>query len=271
MPSVFEYIDYRKLLKEAYEERKAQNPSFSYRHIAQKVGFTSAGFFTNIIAGKRNISPEFIFKFAELFKFKKNETEYFELLVNFDQAKNHTQKKYYFEKILGCKQSKIRTTDAQQYEFYSIWYFTAVREIVNVMRVTDNFAEVAAALYPPIKPAEAQRAVELLAKLGLIRKGADGVYEQTDKLITTGYEAQSVAIANFLLSTADLAKRAVEHLPRDKRSMSTLTVTCSRQTYQAIEERMKTFRREVLEMVKADKDPNRVYHFNFHVFPMTRP
>jgi uncharacterized protein (TIGR02147 family) len=73
----FEYLNYRKLLKDLYEERKAEQPFFSYRYIAQKVGFTSAGFFTNIISGKRNISPEYIFKFAEVFKLKKTENEYF--------------------------------------------------------------------------------------------------------------------------------------------------------------------------------------------------
>jgi len=271
MINVFEYLDYRKLLKDLYEENKHEHAFFSYRYIAQKVGFASAGFFANIINGKRNISSDFIFRFADLFKLKKKETEYFELLVHFNQAKNHTQKRYYFEKILSTKQSKIKTTDAQQYEFYSVWQYTALREIVDVMPVSDNYEEVGKLISPSIKPAEVERGLAFLEKIGFIKKGGDGCYQQTENFITTGYEARSVAISNFLIATADLARMAVEHLPRDLRSMSTLTFGASQETYKVIEERLKDFRREVLEIVRADKNPNQVYHINFHVFPMSKP
>jgi uncharacterized protein (TIGR02147 family) len=269
----FEYLNYRKLLKDLYEERKAEQPFFSYRYIAQKVGFTSAGFFTNIISGKRNISPEYIFKFAEVFKLKKTETEYFELLVNFDQAKDHSRKRFYFEKILSHKKSKIKITDAQQYEFYSAWYYTAIRELIDIYPFKGNFEELAKRVSPPIKTAEAKKAIELLEKIGFIRKNADGVYEQTDTFITTGYEAKSVAITNFLIGMADLAKEAIDRYPREKRDISSLTFTLSEEGFATIQERLKSFRRELLEIVREDKNQkrqDRVYHINFHVFPLTK-
>ena len=71
MLNVFEYISYRQLLKDLYEAHKKKLSSFSYRYIGQKVGFKSAGFFSNILQGKRNISQNTIFRFAELFKFNK--------------------------------------------------------------------------------------------------------------------------------------------------------------------------------------------------------
>ncbi|MDD5676257.1 MAG: TIGR02147 family protein, partial [Chitinivibrionales bacterium] len=166
MPDIYEYINYRKLMADLYTDKKAQFAHFSYRYIAQKVGFTSAGFFTNILQGKRNISSENIFKFAQLFKLKRSETEYFELLVLFDQAKNHEQKKYYFEKILASKKSKIKITDRQHYEFYSKWYYTAVREVLDVYRFTGDYAELAKKISPSITPAEAKKAVGLLHAMG---------------------------------------------------------------------------------------------------------
>ncbi len=268
---IFEYIDYRKLLKDLYEARKAEKNIFSYRFIAQKVGFSSPGFFTNILRGKRNISSEMIFRFAELFKFNKAQTEYFELLVQFDQAKNHNQKKFYFEKILASKRSKIATVDAQHYEFYSKWYYTAVREVLDVYSFDGNdFKELAKMVAPPISPAEAKKAVTFLESAGFIHKNESGIYEQTEPFITTGYEARSVAITNFQLAAADLAKEAVDRFERDQRSISTVTFSLSKQGYETIEERLKTFRRELLEIARADKDRDRIYHINFHVFPMSR-
>ena len=273
MVEPFEYLNYRKLLKDLYDERKVANPNFSYRYIAQKVGFASAGFFTNIIQGRRNISPEFIFKFAEVFKLTKSQTEYFELLVNFDQAKDHSRKRFYFEKILGHTKSRIKVTDAQQYEFYSAWYYTAIRELIDVYQFKGDYEDLARRVSPAIKTAEAKKAVDLLEKVGFIRKNSDGIYEQTETFITTGYEAQSVAITNFLIEMADRAKEAIDRYPRDKRDISALSFTLSGEGFAVIEERLKSFRREVLEIVREDKShkkQDRVYHMNFHLFPLTR-
>jgi uncharacterized protein (TIGR02147 family) len=271
MIDIYEYIDYRKLLKDLYEDRKREFSFFSYRYIAQKVGFSSAGFFINVVQRKRNISSEFIFKFAQLFKMKRAETEYFELLVMFDQAKNHDQKKYYFEKILASKKSKVKITDAQHYEFYSRWYYTAVREVLNFYKFDGNYAELAKKVSPSITPAEAKKAVALLEGMGFIRKSERGYYQLVDDIITTGYDAKSLAITNFLISTTELARQAIDRFPRERRSMSTLTFSCSADGYAQIEERLKRFRREILEIVRSDKDIDRVYHINFHVFPMSNP
>ncbi|MBD3347249.1 MAG: TIGR02147 family protein [Chitinivibrionales bacterium] len=273
MIDIYTYIDFRKLLKDLYEEHKKKHPFFSYRYIAQKVGFSSAGFFTNIIQGKRNISSEYIFKFAQLFKFNKGETEYFELLVNFGQAKSHSQKKYYFEKILANKKSKITITDAQHYEFYNKWYYTAIRELIDIFPVKANYDELAKMVHPPIKPAEAKKAVEFLEAIDFIKRNADGYFEQTDNFISTGYEAKSVAITNFLISMIDLARFNIERLPREKRSMSTLTFSISEDGYNAIIERLKNIHREILEMVREDRSHNkqdRIYHVNVQVFPLSK-
>ncbi len=271
MVDIFEYIEYRKLLRDLYNERREENPHFSYRYIALKVGFSSAGFFANIIQGKRNISPEFIFGFARVFKLKKAETEYFELLVNFDQAKNHEQKKYYFEKILSSKRSKIKVTDKQHYEFYSKWYYTAVREVLDIFKFNgEDYGELAKMVSPPITAVEAKKAVELLLGMGFIRKNKDGYFEQVDPFITTGYEAPLVATTNFLMSTLDLAKQAIDRYPRDRRSISALSFSVSSDGYKAIDERLKTFRREILEIAKADKNRDRIYHVNFQIFPLSR-
>ena len=271
MIDIYEYIDYRKVLKDLYEEKKKEFPFFSYRYIARKVGFSSAGFFINVVQRKRNISSEFIFKFAQVFKLKRAETEYFELLVRFDQAKNHDQKKYYFEKILASKKSKIKVTDTQHYEFYSRWYYTAVREVLNCCKFAGNYNELAKRVSPAITPAEAKKAVALLEKMGFIKKCDRGFYQLVDDIITTGYEAKSLAINNFLISTNELARQAIDRYPHEQRSMSTLTFSCSAEGYAQIDERLKRFRREILEIVRTDKDTDRVYHINFHVFPMSNP
>ena len=80
---------------------------------------------------------------------------------------------------------------------------------------------------PPLSTGEIKKAVELLLNMGIIRKNKKGFYEQTDQFISTGYDARSLAITNFLVSTIDLARGAIDRFPRDQRSMSALTFSIS--------------------------------------------
>lgn len=271
MLNVFEYINYRQLLKDLYEAHKKKQSSFSYRYIGQKVGFKSAGFLSNILQGKRNISQNTIFKFAELFKFNKKETEYFELLVLYDQANQHSRKKYYFEKLLAMRKSKVHELTADQYMYFDKWYNVAIRELLNYFPFRGDYQQLAKMLNPPISPIEAKKSVALLKRLGLIEEKEDHTYRVTNKTITTVPHIPLVAVHNFQIATMDLAKEAIDRISREKRSISTLTLSLSKEAYKEIEDKLAIFRREVLDLVKHDKNRiNRVYQFNFQIFPLSK-
>jgi uncharacterized protein (TIGR02147 family) len=268
---VFAYTSYRELLKDLYNERKKVFPAFSYRYMGQRVGFTSAGFFSNIIQGKRNISNAILYKFCELFKFSKKESEYFELLVSYDQSDDHTRKKYCFERILSMRKSKVYELTADRYKYFENWYNVALRELLNFYLFKGDYADLAKKLTPPISPKEAQKSVALLEKLELIRKKNDGSYEVTEKTITSYPQVPIVAVHNFQLACMDLAKQAIDRFPFEERSISTLTLSVSKDTFKTIAEKLAAFRHEVLELVKHDQNLiNQVYQFNFQIFPMTQ-
>lgn len=271
MINVFEYLNYRQLLKDLYEENKKKQSSFSYRYIGQKVGFKSAGFFTNILQGKRNISHNIIFKFAELFKFNKKETEYFELLVLYDQADQHNQKKYYFEKLLSMRKSKVHELTSEQYMYFDKWHNVAIRELLNYFPFRGDYQQLAKMVNPPITPTEARKSVELLKKLGLIEEKEDHTYRVTNKSITTYPNVPILAVHNFQLATMDLAKESIDRFPKDERSISTVTLSVSKETFKFIEEKLAIFRREIQNIVENDRHQiDRVYQFNFQVFPLSQ-
>jgi uncharacterized protein (TIGR02147 family) len=271
MVDIFAYSDYRKYLHDFYEAEKKRNRHFSHRYIAQKVGFNSSGFFSKILQGTTNISNELALKFAEFCKLKKSEADYFGLLVLYNQAKSHADKKRWFEKILVFSKSKVKIVEISQYEFFEKWYYVAIRELLAFYKFDGDFKELAKNVDPPISPSQAKKAIGLLLRLGLIKKDVDGIYSQTDALISTGYDAKTVAINNFQLATLDLAKESIDRFSKEERDISTLTLSFSGPTYQVLGEKLKTFRREMLELVKNDTNPiDRVYQINFQIFPLSR-
>jgi uncharacterized protein (TIGR02147 family) len=267
--NLFDYFDYRNLMRDLYKERKAEDAGFSYRSIARRAGFSSAGFFTKILQGKSNISLPLIFKFAEVFKLTKAQTDYFELLVLFAQATSNSEKRHYFEKIVTVRKSKVKTLDPVQFELFDKWYYVAVREILDVYLFSDDYKDLAKKVYPPIKPSEAKEAVETLEKLGLIRRDPNGYYKRLDTIVSSGDEWESLVIQKYQSETIELAREALYAVPKTNRDISTLTLSISESGLQRLKEKIKEYRRELLEIAKADENADRVYQLNLQLFPLS--
>jgi uncharacterized protein (TIGR02147 family) len=271
MIDVYEYLDYRKLLKDLYLERKGRNTKFSYRYISLKTGIRSSGYFANILSGKSNVALNLVLKLCQLFGLKGAEAEYFELLVHFNQAKTHDEKNHLFDRILKVKKSKVRTLLPESYEYFNNWYYVVIREMLDFYSFRGDYEALAKMVSPPITAKEAERAIQVIEALGLAKKNAKGVYEKVDALVSTGDEVKSTAVVNFQKATLDLAKRSFDIYPMDSRDVSTLTITISQRNFRRIKDRIRNVRREILELAKADALTDTVYQLEFIAFPVTRP
>ncbi len=272
MANVFDYMDYREFLKDTYQENKARNPAYSCRFIAQKVGFKSASFFSQILKGRSNISLSMAARFAAFLKLKRKEVDFFEALVLYNQAKNHEERKQGFERLMAFRSSRVKIVGAESFEFYEKWYYTAIRELLWFEPFRGDFDALAKRVSPAIKPAEAKQAVALLQRLGMITRDSQGRYVRADAVSSsTGYDANATAIHNFQLQTLALAGESIDRFPRGSRSISTLTFSLSDKGFQAIAEELNGFRRKLLKIAEADAQEDTVYQVNFQVFPLTKP
>jgi uncharacterized protein (TIGR02147 family) len=268
--NLFHYTDFRSFLSDHYAHRKKQDPKFSHRFFAQKAGIRSSGFFSDVLKGRRNLTTALIMKFSEALKLKPNERDYFENLVRFTQARNLSEKSHYYEKMLSFQNIKAEILGRHQYEFYSKWYYSAIRELINFLKFKDDYTGLAKKLDPVVTPSQARKAVRILEKLGLIKKGADGAYQQTSAIITTGKEFRSINVANFQKATMDLAREAIERHPRENRDISTLTVTLSEDSVSAVKNEIGGLRKKVLSLARAEQKADRVYQVNFQLFPLSK-
>lgn len=269
MINVYEYTDYRKFLKDYYEDKKKENPHFSYRFIALKSG-VNEGNFAKILQGKRNLTLEAGLKLARAYKLNKRQTDYFQNMVLFCQAKNHEGKKDHFEQMMAFRESTARVLNADQYEFYDKWYYTAVREVLAFFRFNgENRVELGRTILPSISEEEVKKAISLLEKLQLVEKDPDGYYRRKDALISTGNEAKSVVLNNFIINNMKLAEKAIDLAPGEL-NLSSVSFSISNEDFAKVQEEVRTCRRKIMEIAKASLTPDRVYQLNIHVFPLTR-
>jgi uncharacterized protein (TIGR02147 family) len=227
--------------------------------------------FGQIIRGTTNITEPLIGGFVKLFKLNSEQAAYFRVLVRFNQAKGHLEKKELFLAMLEMNSTSLKTLDASQYEFYSQWYYSALRALISICPVKDDYKKLAKMLHPSITATQARKGIELLLRLDLIQYDSDGFLCVTDRFITTGEQIRDIAVSEFQQQTTALAREAITALPRTMRCVSTLTLSLSGKSYARIEEKLKHFRAELMEIARAEQQPDRVVHCNFIVFPMSRP
>ena len=270
MKPIFEYSDYRLFLHDFLLAAKSGGKSLTYEELGRKVGFTSKGFITQIIQGKCNIPKDKIRKFGQALGLKKKEQSYFELLVQFDQAKTHRAKNENFQKLTSQFRTRIRHVGPDKYDFYSEWYYSAIRSLLAYYSFTGNYKELAQQLSPSITPGQAKKAIELLERLSLIVKNDDEFYHLTDRILSTGDSVDSLAVANFQQTTMDLAKDAIERFPKEQRDSSTLTLGLSEDGYRSAIGKIAALRKDLLDIARFDRKIDRVVQVNLHAFPLTR-
>jgi uncharacterized protein (TIGR02147 family) len=268
MINIFEYLDYRQFLKDCYEEEKKEKPFFSYRYISAKVGL-NPGYIVKLFQGKIQLGVKNISAFADLFNLQEKKREYFVELVLFGRAKNQTEIEIRFERLHSIKGLKFRTVADDIVEFYSKWYNMVIRSILSIYPFDGkDYRKLASMLSPPISAGEARDSIQLLEKLELVRKDSEGFFRPTEEFISTGEKWTSALIRDYQKKNMELAADSLLRHPKKMRDISTVTMTFSTKDMEALRERVKQFRQELLMMSKDVLDEDSVVQLNIQVFPV---
>jgi uncharacterized protein (TIGR02147 family) len=271
MKCILEYSDYRVFLQEYIQFRRENGLPASNRYFAQKLGINSNAWLTYVLQGKRNLNKLVISQLVVLLKFTANEGRYFSALVQFNQAKTIDERNsWYLEMESVRKSSQVRIISSDQYEFYSVWYHSSIRSIIDMFPDFRDYETLAGLLSPPITASEAKKSVALLERLGLIFKDMEGIYRVQDKTITTGVYEKALAIANFQRETMKLAQESLDRVQKAERDISTMTLGISQNALEKIQELLQETRRKIAEIALADADSDRVFQLNMQLFPLSK-
>jgi uncharacterized protein (TIGR02147 family) len=272
MKNIFTYANYRDYLHDFYLEQKSSKPSFSYRHIAAIAGINSSGFYPLVIQGKRNLTGTTIKKTCVALELNPQESEFFRVLVLFNQAKTLRKKNGFFTTLVKLRNEKnIEIVTEQQYDIFSQWYHGAVRELAVCRDFKNDFRKLGRMLIPAITEKQARESVELLLRLGFLKK-ADGryAYAQSSPIITTGQDIKAHQVINYQVQMLKLAIESFNRFgPNDRLFTSSTTLRVSKATYEMLKQKNRDHRRELLKIAEADKNADQVYQLNINMFPLS--
>jgi uncharacterized protein (TIGR02147 family) len=270
-PSIYEYNDFRRYLADYQKATVQSDKSFSASSICRRLGMPNTrSYFADVLKGKL-VTDTFVDRFAGLLKLSTEEERFFRTLVSFNQAATAELKEWHFEQLIALNRTPKRVVDPQTYLFYKEWYHTAVWAVLDIINFKNAYADLARKLTPAITPVQARRSIDLLKKLGLIKKNERGFLKPVDRSITTGAYVKDALISQYQVKCLDLAKQAIIKEQQEPKNFSTMTLRISKDAYKVLEKRLQSFKAEVRSIAHKDEKPAEVvYQVNIQVFPNSR-
>lgn len=267
---MFQYESYQELLKAMIAQRKQNGRTFSYRWFSKQAGLSSPNFLHLVVNGQRHLSGASVEKVIKIFHLKKEEADFFRVLVLFNKAKNLSEKEHYAHQLLCFKQfQKQYPLSLDQFEIYSDWYNIPIREYFTLSHRSQAVDSISEVLTPTVTKTEIQNSITKLKSLGLLLE-KNGHIEVTQESITTGHKFSSYGVVNFHKKMLQLATDSLDRFPSAEREVSSVTIGLSDNTFLKIKKMIEDFRSQLMAIAEADQQKERLYQINFQLFPMTK-
>jgi uncharacterized protein (TIGR02147 family) len=268
--SIYSFTDFRIYLKEYYRNRKTHDKNFSHRFIQEKVGASSAGWFSDILSGRIALTSAHLVRLGKLMDLRPSELDYLESMVNYAQAASTEDGERHYRRLLSVRETKMETVGTERFEFYTQWWHSAIRELLFFYDFDGDYQALAVKLLPPIKPAQARKSISLLVQLGFIKKNAQQKFRPTDVALRKDTTNKSGHLLDLLKTQSHLGTLALDRMDKDARDISALTLSLSKEGFEKARVEIRALRKRLLDLTEEDIKPEAVYQCNFQMFPITQ-
>ncbi len=269
LPDIYNYTNYRQFLIDYYHTQKEINPKFSLRYLALRAKFPSHGLLKYLMEGKRNLSKKTLVKLAGGLGFSRDQTQYFENLVFFNQAKGLDEKNFYYEKLLRFPgKSTFRALETSQLQIFRRWYNIVIREMLHLKDFRNNPAWIADRILAPVESYEVEESLTSLLASGIIKKTANG-YKPSDPDITTEDEVKSFLVKSYHAQMLKLAAWAQDEVPAKERDISSVCFAIKESELPNLKKQLQLIRKELRNFAAKDGEGERIVQVNMQLFPLT--
>lgn len=244
--------EFRLFLLERYEKSCRQNPRYSVRAYASRLGIDSSTL-SRLLNGKRALSHRMFRQLAQRLQLGPEERQRFEILP-----------------FRGARAAgNFRRLSLDAFSVISDWHHFAILELMHTVDFRPEEKAIARRMGLTVPVVRA--AIERLVRLGWIEITADGRWiNQVGNTTTADPADRELAYQTLQLQLLDKAKEAVGELPFKVRDQSSLIVAADPARLPEIKARIDAFRRELNELLESDTTRRDVYNLTIAFFPLTQ-
>ncbi|MEO1334889.1 MAG: TIGR02147 family protein, partial [Myxococcota bacterium] len=217
-----------------------------------------------------------ITKFARGLGLDTHEQELFGDLVRLDQARSDRERNQAYQRFRRRSREKHPRARLEDVYFrvQSLWYTQPIRELTQSADFKEDPAWIGRRLSPTIRPAEAQRAIEMMLEVGLLRRDSAGGLIPSESPLDTGVHVRALADRNCQRAMLDRAREAVD--TGNDALIRSHVVALDNEGWEEIQRRAMRFEQELLDYAKARSEnlpPGAkvdAYHIGVDAFALSR-
>jgi uncharacterized protein (TIGR02147 family) len=248
-------------LEAEYRRRRTKNPRYSLRMLAQKLDMPS-GRLSEILAGKRRITPTLGRKIAIRLEFPPEKIQKFIATIENERAA-----KNFGKKTPNSTDESFRQLSVDSFYALAGWEHFA---LLNLMKTDDFKADVEwISNRLGLTPVEVRAAIERLERLEFIERTDTGFVRKVGRLTTT-HDLESVALKASHRQSLEQAIESLETVPVELRDITSITMAIDRERIPQTKAIIKKFRRELSDFLESGSKTTEVYNLNIQLVPVTK-
>ncbi len=274
MLTLFDYQQYREFLKDYYLDQKKRKTGLTYARFSEIAGLNSPNYLKLVMDGEKNLTSENIVRFAKALKFSDHESDYFEALVHFNQAKKSLEREYYQERMNRLKKRvrgglSERTLEEYEFESISNWLHHAIMVLTNVKGFRESPAWIKERLFNLASDQEIVSVLERLQQLGLLIRNEEGKLVQSQRQVRTKPELRRLSVRIFYEGRLSRAIQSLKLTEPEERELGAYLVGISPKQIPELKKRVREFMKSLNEWALENSSPHQVYALTFCGFPLT--
>jgi uncharacterized protein (TIGR02147 family) len=248
--------DFKSLLQEELLVRCRKNPSYSLRSFAKYLDISHSAL-TEMLNGKRKITPKSMEKLGLVLGLSIEEIVNFQKTIRENQSENLKQKASYQQLTID------------QFAIISDWTHYAILELIKIKNFPHTAHHIAKAL--GITKSESNIAIERLQRIGLLECNDEGKFFEINNGFATNISGNLTSAGSKKLQKQILEQsiQALMTLPIEERNHTSMTMAIDPKLLPEAILRIRKFRRELSEFLETEGNPSEVYQFSLSLFPIT--
>lgn len=267
---LYDTTDYRRFLREALDVRQLTGADFA-RSLDRSEAWLSM-----VLKGRRALDPEMVEPVASALRLDATQTAYFAALV--DLHSRSTRSRRLAWATVQATQRHVAASGALDadvaIQLLSRWYVSAILELAACDGFRADPRWIARTLVPPIGPVEAEEALTLMLRVGvLVPDDAGGLRPDSSRtwsphMLPRG--AVSSAVREHHRTMLAIAAAAIDQAVSNERHVSSATFALPESVYGELVARLREMERELAVVAGQRPEPaNRVYQLGIQLFPVS--
>jgi uncharacterized protein (TIGR02147 family) len=272
LPLVYDYLDYRRFLRDWYTSKKKANPRFSHRAFVRRTGQRSPSLLADVMESRRNLTQAGIEGFCRALAFDDEQAAFFAELVHLDQAETPKEKEEVWSRISKTRRFReAHRIEGEAFASLSYWYYPAIRELACRSDFRDDPVWVAAQLRPTIEVEQARQALATLQNLEMIVKTPDG-FKPSEPSTVTPPQVIGLAVHNYHKGMTRLGHESIDRFEPEERQLYGITAAIPATLLPQLELELQDMVKRLLDIADGSEgERDLVVQMNLQLFPLSKP